>query len=145
MNSVDEAPARARARRLPGATGVQIVPALVDEPAARAAVNVSSALLRSGARALVAGGSGMLIGQLQALGGEWVDFASTTVNPLKLRSNARALADIIARERVDILHAYSGASARSAHKAVRNTGAWLVTTYPGAPPARGRPLSHGAL
>ena len=69
---------RSLSRRLPGATVLQIVPALTDEAAARAAVNVASALLRSGARAMVAGGPGMLVGQLQALGGEWVQFASAS-------------------------------------------------------------------
>jgi glycosyltransferase involved in cell wall biosynthesis len=134
MMAVDEAPTRTR--RLPGATVLQIVPALVDEPAARAAVNVASALLRSGARALVAGGAGLLIGQLQALGGEWVQYASVTRNPIKLRSNARALAELIARERIDVVHAYSGPAAWSARIAIHGTDAWLVTTYAGAPAER---------
>src|SRR5262249_45364552 len=68
--SVDEGPGRMLARRLPGATVLQIVPSLSDQPEARAAVNVASALLRSGARAMIAGSPGMLVGQLQALGGE---------------------------------------------------------------------------
>jgi len=134
--SVDEAPARLLARRLPGATVLQIVPALIDAPAARAAVNIASALLRSGARAMVAGGPGMLVGQLQALGGEWVRFISDTLNPLKLRRNARALTELIAGERIDIVHAYDGPTAWSAQVAVRNNAAWLVTSYAGAPMAR---------
>jgi glycosyltransferase involved in cell wall biosynthesis len=134
--AVDEAPARTRTRRLPGATVLQIVPALVDEPAARAAVDVASALLRSGARALVAGGPGMLIGQLQALGGEWVQCASLTRNPIKLRGNARVLGELIARERIDVVHAYSGPAAWSARIAIHGTGALLVTTYAGAPAER---------
>src|SRR5262245_28493880 len=132
--SVDEAPARILSRRLPGATVLQIVPALIDVPAARAAVNIASALLRSGARAMVAGGPGMLVGQLQALGGEWVRYISDTLNPLKLRRNARALTELIAGERIDIVHAYDGPTAWSAQVAVRNNAAWLVTSYAGAPP-----------
>lgn len=141
MMAVDEAPARTPMRRLPGATVLQIVPALVDEPAARAAVNVASALLRSGARALVAGGAGMLIGQLQALGGEWVQYASLTRNPIKLRGNARALSELIGRERIDIVHAYSAPAAWSARIAIHNTGARLVTTYAGAPAERRKLVS----
>jgi glycosyltransferase involved in cell wall biosynthesis len=133
--SVDEAPGRALSRRLPGATVLQIVPALVDEPAARAAVNVASALLRSGARAIVAAEPGMLVGQLQALGGEWVRLHSRTLNPLKLRSNAHRLSELIAGERVDVVHAYSGPAAYSARNAIGETAAWLVTSYLGAPPA----------
>src|SRR5262245_45402890 len=62
--SAEAADPRRVAHRLPGATVLQIVPALVDEPGARAAVNIATALLRSGARAMVAGGPGMLVGQL---------------------------------------------------------------------------------
>jgi glycosyltransferase involved in cell wall biosynthesis len=127
---------RSLSRRLPGATVLQIVPALTDEPAARAAVNVASALLRSGARAMVAGGPGMLVGQLQALGGEWVQFASASRNPIKLRANARRLSELIAGERVDVVHAYSGPAAWSARNAIHETGAWLVTSYAGAPIGR---------
>jgi glycosyltransferase involved in cell wall biosynthesis len=134
--SVDAAPSRNVSRRLPGATVLQIVPALVDEPAARAAVNIASALLRSGARAMVAGGAGMLVGQLQALGGEWVQFASASRNPFRLRSNANALTELIANERIDIVHAYCGPAAWSARTAIRETGAWLVTSYAGAPSER---------
>jgi glycosyltransferase involved in cell wall biosynthesis len=134
--SIEAAPSRNVSRRLPGATVLQIVPALVDAPAARAAVNIASALLRSGARAMVAGGPGMLVGQLQALGGEWVQFASTSVNPFRLRSNAHALTELIGGERIDIVHAYCGPAAWSARAAMRETGAWLVTSYAGAPAAR---------
>jgi glycosyltransferase involved in cell wall biosynthesis len=134
--SVEEAPGWTLSRRLPGATVLQIVPALVDEPAARAAVNVASALLRSGARALVAGGAGMLVGQLQALGGEWVQFASGTLNPVRLRRNAHALSEIIASERIDIVHAYNATAAWSARSAIHGSGAWLITSYAGAPVGR---------
>jgi glycosyltransferase involved in cell wall biosynthesis len=134
--SVEEATTRPLSRRLPGATVLQIVPALIDEPAARAAVNVAAALLRSGARALVAGGPGMLVGQLQALGGEWVQFASATHNPVRLRSNARTLSELIAGERVDIVHAYNATAAWSARTAIHETGAFLITSYAGAPPGR---------
>ena len=145
--SVDEAPARMLSRRLPGATVLQIVPALVDKPAAWAVVNIAAALLRSGARAMVAGGSGMLVGQLQALGGEWVRFPSTTLNPIKLRSNAHALSELIAGERIDIVHAHSAPTAWSAHSAMNETGAFLVTSFAGAPAGRTElaSLYQGAL
>jgi len=145
--SVAGSSGRTLPRRLPGATVLQIVRALVDEPPARAAVNVAAALLRSGARAMVAGSPGMLVGQLQALGGEWVQFTSTTLNPIRLRSNARALGELIGGERIDVVHAYNGPGAWSARNAIRDTGAWLVTSYAGAPTARTEAgsLYHGAL
>src|SRR5262249_52531934 len=143
--SVDEGPGRMLARRLPGATVLQIVPSLSDQPEARAAVNVASALLRSGARAMIAGSPGMLVGQLQALGGEWVRFSGSTRNPIKLRSNGRTLSNLIAGERIDIVHAYSGPIARSAYGAAHDTGAWLITSYPGAPTPRFSSMYQGAL
>src|SRR5262249_14101620 len=53
-------------RTLAGATILQIVPALREEPVARTAVNVAHALLQSGARALIAADDGPLVGELKA-------------------------------------------------------------------------------
>src|SRR5262249_62232388 len=89
-----------------------------------------------GARAMIAGSPGMLVGQLQALGGEWVRFSGSTRNPIKLRRNGRTLSNLIAGERIDVVHAYSGPIARSAYGAAHDTGAWLITSYAGAPPPR---------
>jgi len=61
---------------LSGATILQMVPALCEEPNARAAISVAQMLLQSGARALVAGREGPLVADLKARGGEWVSFAS---------------------------------------------------------------------
>ena len=59
-------------RGLPGATVLQIIPALEESPQARGAVDLAVALLRSGARVLVASEDGPLNSELQGLGGEWV-------------------------------------------------------------------------
>src|ERR1044072_2974389 len=57
--AVMDAPSRRTAMRgLPGATVLQILPALIETPAARAAVDVAVALLRSGARVIVASEGG---------------------------------------------------------------------------------------
>src|SRR5437016_14435676 len=65
-------------RTLAGATILQIVPALYEEPSCRAAVNVAFALLQAGARALVAADDGPLVGELRAFGGEWIEFPNAT-------------------------------------------------------------------
>ena len=69
-------------RGLPGATVLQILPALDETPAARAAVDVAVALLRSGARVIVAAEDGPLNSELQGLGGEWVRLVTESGNPL---------------------------------------------------------------
>jgi len=135
---------RTQSRALPGATVLQVLPALVNDHAGRAAVNVANALLRSGARALIASGGGRLVGELQALGGEWLQVPGATLNPLRLMANSRRLAEIVASERVDLVHAYSGPAAWAARAATRS-GALLVTSYFGAPlPGVGRPAFYQA-
>ncbi len=100
---------------LAGATILQIVPALREEPNARTALNVAHALLQSGARALVAGREGPLVAELKARGGEWISFATDTINPLTRRRNNRLLENLIGSERIDIVHAQSRGGAGSAH------------------------------
>ena len=65
-------PAASTPRSLAGATILQLVPALRDDPAGHAAVDIALTLLQSGARAIVAGEGGPLVGELRAFGGEWL-------------------------------------------------------------------------
>jgi hypothetical protein len=53
---------------LAGATILQIVPALREEPVARTALDVAAALRQAGARALVAAEEGPLVAELTASG-----------------------------------------------------------------------------
>src|SRR5215468_12103220 len=105
--SNDYADTHVSPRTLAGATILQIVPALHEEPVARTAVNVAHALLQSGARALIAADDGPLVGELKAFGGEWVPLVNAIINPFKLRRSARTLEHLIASERIDIVHAQS--------------------------------------
>jgi glycosyltransferase involved in cell wall biosynthesis len=133
-------------RTLAGATILQVVPALREEPVARTAVAVAHALLQSGARALVAAEAGPLAEELRAGGGEWVQLANDTVNPLKLRSCGHKLERLIASERVDIVHAQSIGGARAANMAASQIAVWLVTTLPDVPVVSGlRAYWAGAL
>ena len=124
---------RAAPRSLAGATILQIVPALVEEPAARSAANVAHVLLRAGARALIAGDNGPLVDELTTAGAEWIPMINATVNPLRLRRNARELERLIAQERIDIVHAYDAGAAWSARVAASQIAVWLVTTLPDVP------------
>jgi glycosyltransferase involved in cell wall biosynthesis len=124
-------------RTLAGATVLQIVPALREDPIARTAVEVAYALLQSGARALVAADDGPLVAELKAFGGEWVPLVNATVNPFTLRKNARQLEQLIASERIDIVHAQSIGGAWSANWAASQIAVWLVTTLPDVPAVSG--------
>ena len=79
---------RRKPRSLAGATILQIVPALSDDPAGHAAVDIALALLQSGARAIVAGDGGPLVGDLRAFGGDWLPMPNDTFNPLRINSNS---------------------------------------------------------
>ena len=121
---------RGKPRSLAGATVLQIVPALTDDPAGHAAIDIASTLLQSGARAIVAGDGGPLAGELRALGGEWLPMVNDTINPLRIRQNTRTIAKLIAGERLDIVHAQSAGGAWSAIEAVKKQPVFLVTSFP---------------
>jgi len=128
-------PNRAKPRSLAGATILQIVPALSDDPAGHAAVEIALALMQSGARAIVAGDGGPLVGELRAFGGEWLPLANDTWNPLRIRRNATRLAHLVAAERIDIVHAQSAGAAWSALQAVHRQPVFLVTSFPDRMPS----------
>ena len=133
-------------RLLAGTTVLQAVPALQDDMAGRAALRIAIGLLRAGARALVVGGGGPLVGELQALGGEWIELDFAAGSLFRRGRSARALTDIVTTEAVDLVHAYGADAARTAARALPHTPARLVTTYAGAPPPaswRGQP--HDAM
>jgi glycosyltransferase involved in cell wall biosynthesis len=126
---------RAHPRSLAGATILQLVPALRDDPAGHAAVDIALTLLQAGARAIVAGDGGPLVGELRAFGGEWLPMIDDTVNPLRIRTNAREIARLIAQERVDIVHAQSAGGAWSALAGTAKQPVFLVTSFPDRLPA----------
>src|SRR6185437_13579761 len=123
-------PNRAKPRSLAGATILQIVPALSDDPAGHAAVEIALTLLQSGARAIIAGDGGPLVGELRALGGQWLPMINDSINPFRIRRNARQLTELIAAERVDIVHAQSAGAAWSALQATHRQPVFTVTSFP---------------
>jgi glycosyltransferase involved in cell wall biosynthesis len=123
---------RASPHTLAGATVMQILPALHDSPAARMAIGIAHALVRVGARAIVAGEHGPLVSDLRAFGGEWLAYPDTIFNPLKFKRNVELLAHFVATERVDIVHARSAGAAWSALPATERTAVRLITDLPDA-------------
>src|SRR5262249_27484128 len=145
MASVSNDDSHAHPRTLADATVLQIVPALREEPVARAALNVASALVQSGARALVAAEDGPLVAELTACGGDWVPLVNATVNPFKLRRGARVLERLIFSEQVDIVHAQSVGGAWIANMAAARMPVRLVTTLLDVPALGLRGYWAGAL
>jgi hypothetical protein len=123
-------------RSLAGATILQLVPALHDDLAGNVAVDIALILLQAGARAIVAGEEGALVGRLCAFGGEWLPMTHNTINPARIFQNAHCLANLIADERIDIVHAQSAGGAWSACTAIGRMPVFLVTSFPDRVPAR---------
>jgi glycosyltransferase involved in cell wall biosynthesis len=127
---------RVTSRSLAGATILLAVPALHDDRIGRSTLNVALALLRSGARALVAGGEGPLVGELQAIGGEWMDIGFSSVHLFGRHRSVRRLEDILKTERVELVHAHGAEAARQAVAASKHTPIPVMATYVGLPTAK---------
>ena len=123
---------RAERASLAGRTILQIIPRLAAGGAERTTIDVAAALVRAGARALVASEGGRLASELQAVGGVLAPFPAATKNPFAMALNVPRLARLIAEEGIDLVHARSRAPAWVALGACRKTGRPFVTTYHGA-------------
>ena len=137
ISAADVAAGRVLPRTLAGATVLQIVASLRDNPSTRATLEIAHALVRAGARAIVAGEHGSLVRELQSFGGEWLPLPNATINPIKRRRNAAALEKYIGAERVDVVHAKNAGAAWSAKPATERNKVWLVTELPD--------LAHGRM
>jgi glycosyltransferase involved in cell wall biosynthesis len=117
-------------RALAGATIVQAAPALANEPVGRSVLDLCIALLRSGARTMVLARGGPLVGELQAVGGEWQDFDVAGASMLGRRRLIQRLSELVLAERVDLVHAHGAQSARDMAAAISTQRrVALVTTH----------------
>lgn len=110
-------------------TVLQVLPGLVTGGVERGTVDMADALVRAGWRALVASSGGPMVRELERVGGEHFTLPLASKNPIRLRKNAAALEELIAKEGVDIVHARSRAPAWSAFWATRRTGTPFVTSF----------------
>jgi glycosyltransferase involved in cell wall biosynthesis len=113
-------------------TILQIIPRLDTGGAELAVIEIADALVRAGARALVAAEPGRLADGLAAAGGELIAFPAASKNPLRIMANARALAGLVTARGIDLIHARSRAPAWSGLIAARRSRIPFVTTYHGA-------------
>ena len=108
---------------------LQVVPSLVSGGVERGTVDLAAALVEAGWTAYVASAGGPMEKELARVGAQHLTLPLASKNPLVIRRNAKALAEIIRRCRIDIVHARSRAPAWSAWRAARNTGRRFVTTF----------------
>ena len=108
---------------------LQVLPALDGGGVERGTVEMTAAITRAGGGAVVASAGGRLVPSVERAGGRHVALPLNSKNPWRIWRNAARLAELIRRDRVDIVHARSRAPAWSAWLAARRTGVHFVTTY----------------
>ncbi|MCY4393785.1 MAG: glycosyltransferase family 4 protein [Rhodospirillaceae bacterium] len=114
-----------------GLTVLQVLPRLETGGVERGTVDVAAAVVAAGGRAIVASAGGRMEAELRRVGAEHVAMPADRKTPGHILRNAGRLAELIRRERVDIVHARSRAPAWSARTAARRTGIPFVTTFHG--------------
>jgi glycosyltransferase involved in cell wall biosynthesis len=135
-DNIDQRPQEAR----PPAV-LQVIPALVSGGVERGTVEVASALVNAGWTAYVASAGGPMERELARAGAKHITVPLDTKNPLAIRRNARTLAEIVRRYKIDIIHARSRAPAWSALRAAKMTRRRFVTTFHNAYDDKA-PLKH---
>src|SRR3954451_1292332 len=120
---------------------LQVLPSLVSGGVERGTVELAGALTEAGWTAYVASAGGPMEGPLARTGATHIRLPLASKNPLLIRRNAKALIEIVRRNRIDIVHARSRAPAWSAWSAARATRRLFVTTFHNAYPAD-LPLKH---
>ena len=109
-----------------GRTILQLIPALEPGPDAYACIETAAALEEAGARALVAGGEGPLVSELQARGGVFLPFEVAARNPLAVAMNRGRLAELAQSEGVELIHLRGEAGFATALHAARRLRIPLV-------------------
>ena len=112
-------------------TVLQILPALVTGGVERGTVDIASAIVDAGGRALVVSAGGPMTYELKRLGGEHIELPVSSKNPIIMWRNAARLVELVKKEKVDIIHARSRAPAWSGWLAANRTGIPFVTTFHG--------------
>lgn len=113
-------------------TILQVIPTLNAGGAERSTLEIASAIVKAGGRALVASRGGRLASEIELSGGEIVDMPVHSKSPFTILQNAHRLSKLIQIEGVDLIHARSRAPAWSALAAAKRTNIPFVTTYHGA-------------
>ncbi len=108
---------------------LQVLPAMEMGGVERGTVQTAAALTAAGWRAMVASSGGLMTHELNRAGATHVEMPLAAKRPLRMLRNGDALADLINREGVDLVHARSRAPAWSALSAARRTGKPFVTTF----------------
>ena len=115
---------------------MQVIPELETGGAEQTTLDVATAVMAAGGRAIVATHGGRMAKTLIQSGGTVEILNVRSKNPLTILANAFALARLVRRQNVHVIHARSRAPAISAYLAARLAGVPFVATYHGVYNAR---------
>ncbi len=115
---------------------MQVIPELETGGAEQTTLDVATAVMAAGGKAIVATHGGRMTKTLIQSGGRVEILNVRSKNPLTILANAFALARLIRQQNVHVIHARSRAPAISAYLAARLAGIPFVATYHGVYNAR---------
>jgi glycosyltransferase involved in cell wall biosynthesis len=115
----------------PNFTLLQVTPELETGGAEQTTLDVAAAVVKAGARSIVASRGGRMAAALKASGAALVEMPVHAKNPVTLLANAVRLAGLIDREKVSLVHVRSRAPAFSALVAAQAMRVPLLATYHG--------------
>lgn len=111
---------------------LQVLPRLETGGVERGTIEIAEALRAAGARPIVVSAGGQMERELDRMDAVHVRLPVHSKNPLTMWRNVEALAEVIRRYDVKLVHARSRAPAWSARAAARRCGVPFVTTFHGA-------------
>jgi glycosyltransferase involved in cell wall biosynthesis len=117
---------------------LQVLPQLETGGVEQVVVELTEAVARTGARALVASLPGRLVAAVERAGGTHIPLDLKSRNPFRMGWNGNRLTKLIKSERVSLIHAHSRAPAFAARTASVRRSIPFVTTYHGAYNQSGR-------
>lgn len=110
---------------------LQVLPAMVTGGVERGTVEIATALIDAGWKAVVVSNGGPMVRELNRIGAVHIALPVHSKNPWIMWCNIDRLVQVIRHYNVDIVHARSRAPAWSACSAARRTGRHFITTYHG--------------
>ncbi len=112
-------------------TVLQVLPALVQGGVEKTAVEIASAIVKAGGRAIVVSAGGPMEHDIIRARAEHINLPVNSKNPFVMYANIAKLEKIIRDNDVDIVHARSRAPAWSAWAAAKQASTPFITTFHG--------------
>lgn len=117
---------------------MQVLPSLISGGVETGTIDIASALIKAGHRAIVVSSGGQMVSQLEQMGAEHITLPVHSKNPFIMWKNARTIKQLISDEQIDIVHARSRAPAWSCFWATQPTKTPYITTFHGTYGQKGR-------